>query len=319
MTDAHHYPPHVFDLLVETIARLNRSKKGVVLFLRGAGVAEEDLSEVDRIVKLSAVSINKFDIVRNVLEKVNARGDSGLRPRREIIKRVVEFENFETCWPEDQMKAKGLVASVREAVNAKDAFTRMKQERDVERESVLVRQRAEQIAATEKRSKIETVSTRLFALFGMDDRPHERGKLLESVLNDLFKAYGIHVREDFRRKAPDSGVVVEQLDGVIELDGAIYLVEMKWLKNPVGMGDFMPHLGRLFLRANAHGIFIAANGYTASVISECTTALNQKTLFLCSLQELVMLLQRHGDLITLLKKKSHAAIVDKNPFLEILA
>lgn len=318
MTDAHHYPPHLFDLLVETIARLNRSKKGVVLFLRGAGVAEEDLSEVDGRVKLNAASINKFDIVRDVLEKVNARGDTGLRPRREIIKRVVEFENFETCWPEDQMKAKGLVASVREAVNAKDSFTRMKQERDIERETVLTRHRSEQTAMTEKRSRIEDVSKRLSALFAMDDQPQERGKRLETVLNDLFKAYGIHVREDFRRKAPDSNVVVEQLDGVIELDGTIHLVEMKWLKDPVGMSEFSPHLSRLFMRANANGIFIATNGYTASVISECTTALNQITFFLCSLQEFVMLLQRQADLVAFLKKKSHAAIVDKNPFLEIL-
>jgi hypothetical protein len=319
MAETFHYPPHVFDLLVETIARLNRAKKGVVLFLRGAGVADDDLAEVDSIVKLNPESINKFEIVRNVLTKVNARADSGLRSRREIIKRVVEFENFETCWPEDQLKAKGLVASVREAVNAKDSFTRMAQERDTEREKVQTRQQEVHSAATAKRARIEDVSKRLFALFGMDDKPQERGKLLETVLNDLFKAYGILVREDFRRKAADSNVVLEQIDGVIELNGTIHLVEMKWLNSPVGMGEFSPHLSRLFMRPNAHGIFIATNGYTASVVAECTTALTMKTIFLCSLQEFVLLLQRQDDLIEFLKKKSHAAIVDKKPYLEILA
>jgi hypothetical protein len=186
MSDAFHYPPHVFDLLVETIARLNRSKKGVVLFLRGAGVAEEDIAEVDHTVRVNATSINKFEIVRNVLTKVNARGDTGLRPRREIIKRVVEFENFATCWPEDMLKAKGLVASVCEAVNTKDSFTRMRQERDTEREQTLVGARAAQVAAVEKRSKMDELNSRLAALFGMDDQPQLRGKLLEAVLNDLF-------------------------------------------------------------------------------------------------------------------------------------
>ena len=319
MAETFHYPPHVFDLLVETVARLNRAKKGVVLFLRGAGVADDDLAEVDRTVRLNPASINKFEIVRNVLTKVNGRADSGLRPRREIIKRVVEFENFETCWPEDQLKAKGLVASVREAVNAKDSFTRMAQERDTEREKVQARQQEVHSVAATKRAKIEDVSNRLFALFGMDDRPQERGKLLEAVLNDLFKAYGILVREDFRRKAADSNVVLEQIDGVIELNGTIHLVEMKWLNAPVGMGEFSPHLSRLFMRPNAHGIFIATNGYTASVIAECTNALSMKTIFLCSLEEFVMLLQRQDDLIEFLKKKSQAAIVDKKPYLEILA
>lgn len=319
MADAFHYPPELLELLVETVPRLCRAKKGVVLFLRGAGVVDEDLSEVNRILATNPESISKFEIVRKVLTKVNVRGDSGLRPRREIIKRVVEFESFETCWPEDQLKAKGLVATVREAVNAKDSFTRMKQERDAEREATLARQRAEQAAAAEKRAKIEQVEARLSALFGMDDKPQERGKLLESVLNDLFRAYGILVREDFRRKDPDTSVVLEQIDGVIEIDGVVHLVEMKWLSTPVGTGEFFPHLSRLFLRASAQGIFISSSGFTEPVVKECATALAQKTMVLCSLQEIVMLLQRRGDFLSFLKKKLQAAIVDKNPYLQILA
>jgi hypothetical protein len=183
----------------------------------------------------------------------------------------------------------------------------------------MTRQRAEQTAASEKRVKIANIGSRLSALFGMDDQPQARGRLLEIVLNDLFRVYGIQVREDFRRKAPDTGVVVEQIDGVIELDGALYLVEMKWLNNPVGMSEFSPHLSRVFMRANVHGIFIATNGYTESVITECTSALNLKTVFLCSLQEFVMLLQRQEDLVRFLKRKFRAAVIDKNPYMEILS
>jgi hypothetical protein len=99
----------------------------------------------------------------------------------------------------------------------------------------------------------------------------------------------------------------------------IHLVEMKWLKGPVGVSEFFPHLSRLFLRANAHGIFISTNGYTEPVVKECSVALSQKTMVLCSLREIVMLLQRHGDLVEFLKKKSRAAIIEKNPYLEILS
>lgn len=319
MTEAFHYPHDLLTLLVDAIPLLCKSKKQVILFLRGAGVDEADLKEMDGVVRTAPGSINKYEIVRNVLTKVNARGDSGLRARREIVKRVVEFESFETCWPADQYKAKGLVASIREVVDAKDSFTRMQQERDAERKQVLAQRDAERTASAEKQRKINDASQRLTALFIMDEKPQERGKLLEAVLNDLFRAYGIHVREDFRRKDPDTSVVVEQLDGVIELNGQLHLVEMKWLNSPVGMGEFMPHLGRLFLRANAHGIFIATHGYAASVIAECRNALSQKTMFLCSLQEFVMLLQRQGDLVELLRRKSQAAIIEKNPFLEILS
>ena len=319
MADEFHYPPDLFDLLVDALGRLSKGKKGVVLFLRGAGVDPADLAEMDRVVRTNADSVNKFEIARNILTKVNARGDSGLRQRREIIKRVVEFEDFSSCWPGDQLEARGLVAAIREKVNKKDSFTRMKQERDAEREQTLARRHAERAAGAETRAKIEAVTTQLSALFGMDDRPHERGRLLERVLNDLFRAYGVLVREDFRRKDPDTTMVLEQIDGVIELDGSLHLVEMKWLNTPVGIGEFFPHLGRLFLRANAHGIFISSAGFTEPVIKECATALAQKTMILCSLQEVVMLLQRQGDLIEFFKRKSHAAIIDKNPHFLILS
>ncbi|EPH2244921.1 restriction endonuclease, partial [Acinetobacter baumannii] len=308
-TDVFHYPPDVFELLVDTIPRLFRGKKAVVLFLKGAGVPEEDIISVARIVEIDPHSINKFEIVRNVLTKLNSRGDSRLSARREIIKRVIEFESFETCWPADQLKAKGLVASIREAVDKKDSFTRMKQERNAERDERQSRQQVERIAVAKRREDINAISQRLAALFGMDDKPQERGKLLEGILNDLFRIYGILVHEDFRRRDPDTSVIVEQIDGVIELSGKIHLVEMKWLNTPVGIGEFSPHLVRLFGRADAQGIFIATNGYASSVISECRNALNQKTLFLCSLREFVMLLQRQDDLVELLRKKSQAAIV----------
>lgn len=173
MADAFHYPPDVFDLLVNTIPLLSKSKKGVVLFLRGAGIADEDLSEVSQIVNTRPDEINKFEIVRRVLTKLNARGDSGLKPRREIIKRVTEFASFESCWPEDQYKAKGLVANVREAVDAKDSFTRMKHEREAARDRELSRLRAEQEAAAAKRTKIADLSQRLKARAAIiDKRPY---------------------------------------------------------------------------------------------------------------------------------------------------
>ncbi|CAB3807650.1 hypothetical protein LMG28688_06595 [Paraburkholderia caffeinitolerans] len=319
MAEAYHYPPDLFELLVEALARLNRSKKGVVLFLRSAGVDAVDLAEVDQIVRTDPHSISKFEIARNVLDRVNARGDSGIRPRREIIKRVEEFEDFSSCWPEDQMKARGLVAAIREARNRKDSFTRMQQERDAERAKNLERQQSERASAAETRVKLEAIAARLSALFAMDDAPQRRGKLLEGVLNDLFRAFGIHVEEDFRRRDPDTGVVVEQIDGVIELDGNLYLVEMKWLGEPAGMGEFMPHLGRVFLRGDARGILISSNGFTEPVVRECAAALTQKTLMLCSLHEIVMLLHRQDDLVAFLKTKVRAAVIDKNPHHQILS
>ena len=317
MAEQFHYPPEVFNLLVEGIPLLCRSKKDVITFFQGAGADHSDLAYCASIIRRNPQEINKYEIARDVLTKVNTRGDDGLRIRREIIKRVVEFEDFSTCWPADQLKAKGVVASLRDVVNVKDSFTRMKQERETERAQIVAQNRATQEAAAKKREAIEDVNRRLCSLFSLDDKPQERGKILETTLNDLFRAYGILIQEDFRRKAPDSSLVLEQIDGVIMLNGTIYLVEMKWLKDPVGVSEIGPHLVRLFGRANASGIFISNSTYTEAAIQQCREALNQRTIFLCSLHEIVMLLQRQADFESMLKRKSQTAILDKNPYTEI--
>jgi hypothetical protein len=318
MADAYHYPPELLALLVDTIPLLCRSKNDVLVFFRGAGTPESVLAPLAAQLRSDAKSLNKYQIARTVIEALNARGDATLAARREVIKRVVEFEDFSTCWAEDQLKAKGLVGEVRRVVNVKDSFTRMNQEREAERAYSQAAARAEREAAAAKKAKLSELRDKLFALFALDDTPQARGKQLEEVLNGLFAAYGILVREDFKRRSPDSGSVLEQIDGVIVLDGAIHLVEMKWLKDPVGIGDFSPHLVRLFGRANASGIFISNSPFTEAVLKESVTALNQRTIFLCSLEEIVMLLQKENDLVSWLRKKSNAAVVDKQPFLKVL-
>jgi len=317
--DRYHYPATVFNLLVDTIPLLCKSKKDVMLFLEGAGIHRDDLAEMWLKVRMDRDSVGKHEIVRDVLQKANKRGDSGLTARREVIKRVVEFEEFSTCWPTDVYKAKSHVNDLRKIVHAKDAFTRMKQERDAAHEETVRRARTERAAIVAKRKKIEEVRDRLSALFGMDAEPQRRGKLLEGVLNDLFHAYGIQVKEDFKRINPEDGSVVEQIDGVIDLDNQIYLVEMKWLKDPVGVNELAPHMVRLFSRADARGIFISTSEYTAPAISECAHHLSNKTMILSSVKEFVALLASERDLVAMLREKVNAGLIDRKPFHEVLA
>lgn len=313
-----HYPPEIFNLLIDTIPLLCRSKKDVILFFKGAGVEDKYTDELSHIINLTPNLINKYEITRNILTKINSRGDSYLGVRREILKRITEFDNFDTCWESDRLKAKGLVSELRKTINIKDSFTRLKQERDAEREKASSQHQAKQAKLTTRNEKIEEISSRLNSLFNMDDHPQNRGKLLESILNDLFKVYNIHICEDFCRRSINTGSTLEQIDGVIEFKGHFHLVEIKWLSSPVGIADFSQHLSRLHSRSNVCGIFISASGYTEAVLQECQNVLCNKTIFLCTVREFVLLLYRKDDLIEFLDKKFKAAVLDKNPFLEIL-
>jgi len=152
-------------------------------------------------------------------------------------------------------------------------------------------------------------------LFG-EPNPHRRGKALEKVLNDLFAAYGILVREAFELVGDAGEGIVEQIDGVIELDGHIYLVELKWWAENIGVGDVSAHMVRIFGRDGARGIFIANPGFTEPAVKTVRDALRQKTMVLATLQEIVILLSNEGDLREMLRDKVRAAVIDSNPMLD---
>ena len=60
MDDRFHYPPDVFSLLVDTIPLLCKGKDDVLLFLRGAGVPNEDLAEMTAKIRADRNSVSKF-------------------------------------------------------------------------------------------------------------------------------------------------------------------------------------------------------------------------------------------------------------------
>jgi hypothetical protein len=151
-----HYPPDLMSLLIEVIPALCRAKKDVLLFFQRAGVGTQFTGDLSRQLKESPDEVNKHQMVRTVLTRLNEKGEATLRERRELLRRVVKFEDFSWCWDDDRHKAKALVADIRKLVNVKDAFTRMQQEREAERkkhseqveaEAKLKRQREQEVEA----------------------------------------------------------------------------------------------------------------------------------------------------------------------------
>lgn len=217
-----HYPPELFNLMVDTIPLLFKSKKDVVLFFRGAGVSLADTADLMEKVETDRQGINKYEIVRVVLTRINEKGEANLGQRREVLKRICDFDNFSTCWPNDRLKAKGLVSEIRDVVNVKDSFTRISQERD----EVYAKSKAVHVAKAEKalehRTQIETIKADFYKLFS-EMNPQKRGKQLEGVLNRLFHEFGILIREAFVLKSSEKEGIVEQIDGAVEIEGKILL------------------------------------------------------------------------------------------------
>lgn len=311
-SEAWHYPPELVDLAVNAVSLLNKGKVGELDFFRGAGVPRKVLSDIEDKVATDRQAISKAEIARRVITRLNEAGESMIRPRREILQRIVQTESFEHCWPDDRLPAKGIVAEIRAIVNQHDSFTRMKQERDREREAHVQARRAAAARRERERTARDAVRKDLFALFS-EQNPQRRGKQLEDVLNRVFALDGLGIREAFHLVGDAQEGIVEQLDGAIELDGEIYLVEMKWLKEPVGAAEIAPHLVRLYSRAESRGIFISQSTFTEPAITDTKQALAQRVSVLCELEEIVRVLEREADLVAYLREKVRAAITERRP------
>jgi restriction system protein len=313
MEIVYHYPPELLNLLVDTIPLLCRSKGDVLLFFRGAGVTPSAFADLEATLRRDKSALNKFMIARTILSRLNDRGEASLGERRQVLRRVVEFDDFSTCWPDDQLKAKGLVAEIQKVVNVKDSFTRMRKERDQERQRRTAALDAEATAAAERRQRRGLLKQKLFSLFAMQNA-QARGLALEGALNDLFAEYGLLVRESFRRVDVAEEGVLEQIDGVVEIDNELYLAEMKWLSRSVSVGDVSHHLVRIFTRGGGRGLFISVTEFSEPAISLCKDSLSQKVVVLCLLQEIVRALEEDRDLADMFRIKVRAAVIDKRPY-----
>lgn len=317
-TEPYHYPPELLEQLIETIPLLNRSKIAVLDFFRGAGIDEQHLADLREQVRRDRNAIGKYQIARTILTRVNEDGDRSLRARREIVRRVSEFEGFSLLWKDDQLKARGLVAVVRETVNKRDSFTRMRDAEERVREASMREKAAKAELAERQRRERASIRDELCGLFAEVDA-WRRGKRLEAVMNRWCAAAGILVRYAFTVRGHQGEGVVEQIDGVISLRNHLYLVEMKWHAERLGVEHVGLHMSRVFSRGAAvRGLFISASGFTDPAISQSRDNLGRIVFVLCELEELVALSYRDGDLTSFLDQKIEAAILDRNPFLRIL-
>lgn len=311
-TDPYHFSPDLTDLLIDTIPRLSKSKIGVLDFFRGCGVPNALTADLREQVLVNRDAVNKFAIARKVITRINEGGDKTIGARRQVLRRVTEFEDFSVCWPEDQLKAKGLIAEIREVINVKDSFTRMRQAEEEHRRTAARQRQKKTEMQQKKRAHRDELRRKLARLSSMTDA-RQRGYELERVLNEIFKLDGISVRDSFTISM-ESGVVGEQVDGLIGMDNQLIMVEAKWHSKPIGRDAVSSHLVRLFSRPGVQGLFVSASPFTTPAVEECERALAHRVIVLAEVNELLMLLEDpDANVAAWLRAKIMAAAIDRKP------
>lgn len=308
--NVYHYSHDLMETLVDTIPRLVKSKESVIDFFRNCGVPENMLHAHRQKLRVDKASVKIYPLAREILKEINEGGDSLLGARRKLIQRVVEWEDFSTCWENNRRAAIGYVATIRDMVNKKDAFTRMDLERARERKQHVkaMQEAADQTVA--RRLQRTRIKSDLLELFRAENA-RKRGTDFENVLNRLFSLDGVSVREQFTVNE-DFGTF-EQIDGLIAVDQHLYLVELKWWKEPLGPGDVSQHIVRVMTRADARGLFISQSTFTAAAKNSCKTALAHRVITLAELGEIMYLLETDYPIRDWVNAKVTAAIADREP------
>jgi hypothetical protein len=300
-------------LMVDTMPLLVRSKRDLIAFFEGAGVNERHLASLRSQVMRDRSSIGLYEIAKRILYAVNGQNDDeGLQARRELVKRVTEFTAFDKCYPDKAMAARGGVAAIKSFVHARDTTIRIEEAYRREREQNIARAEDEARAVREKRSKRDAIRADLVALLPSTN-PSARGRELERILARLFALDGVLVKESFTLTSPSGNGVVEQIDGVIEVDGSQYLVEMKWHDTPLGVEDVSRHFARVFGRAQSRGIFIVHPSYTSTAVETVRDNLRSAPFVLCTVDEIVRILEAGVTVNEWLLPKIRAAISEREP------
>lgn len=313
MPEAYPFRPDVYIAVVQAVPLICKSKRDVVTFFRGTGMRHKHLDVLAKQVASDPDSLKKHHMTDELLEIANRdASDAGLKVRREILKRIVDFNNFESCWPNDQLAAKGAVAKVRELIQEKDAFTRMAQAHDRERAQMLEASRRQAAEKRRQQEERERVKQALYAVIVMP-AGKERGDAFERVLNQIFALDGLLVREAFTLSGDEGVGIVEQIDGVVELDYNLYLVEAKFYSANLGVGEVAQHMVRVSRRSGVRGMFVVHPGFSAAAIDSVKAELHRSVFVLATVEELVCVFESDVPFTDWLRNKARHAAIDRDP------
>lgn len=138
--------------------------------------------------------------------------------------------------------------------------------------------------------------------------PHQRGYEFETFLKDLFDSSRLQARSPFR-------LVGEQIDGSFQLGHETYLVEAKWVRDPIGVAELHSFHGKVEQKAAwARGLFISYGGFTDVGLQ----AFGKGRKVICmSGEDIYKALGRGIPIADVIDRKVRAAAETGAPFVEV--
>ncbi len=242
-----------------------------------------------------------------ILDELAQQGQDRVAIRK-LIELAAGWDAFHLA--QDEYKARAVVQKAREIAGVlaeADAHERAEHERAVQERTA--RQQSE------RKLVLRQQSTLLLAQFDQaaaDGEPHDRGYLLQDLLNRTFDLHEIPVTRAFQRNAGG-----EQLDGAFEMEGWHYVVECRWRKKLADIRELDGLYGQVARSGRQTvGLFLSINGWSGNVVPLIKQN-PDKSIILMEGFDLRMVLSEVFDLRVLLKAKVRALNLEAEPYLSI--
>jgi len=239
---------------IEAIATLVNVKKAMAeLLLAPAGVPPEIYqSLLHRRDPSTGRPLSKREMAPLIVDAVGTRPD-GTQIVRGIIEIAANWNKFHLA--HNEFEARATVQKAREVLGDIEAEeAREADRRENEKRARLAREQAE----FRKQRDLLLI---MFDQLCISDDPHQRGYLLQDLLDRLFLLFQIPVVRSFTRNEG-----AEQIDGAFKLEGWHYLVECRWRKKLADIRELDGVKGQVDRSGRqTMGFYLSINGWSENV------------------------------------------------------
>jgi hypothetical protein len=297
-------------LAIEVVSTLANIKKEAAQRILAPSGVPQDL--IQRFLKgrnqVTGDRLSKREGASIILDELDQRGADTSIVVRKMIGLAATWNDFHLSL--DEYRARAVVQKAREMEGVlADTEARERNEH---------LERLAEAASRGKREAREFISQKsplLLAQFEAavrDGDPHQRGYLLQELLNQLYTVHAIPVTRAFQRNQGG-----EQIDGAYEMDGWHYIVECRWRQQLADIRQLDGLLGQVGRSGRqTMGLFLSINGWSGNVIPLLKQN-GEKSIFLMDGVDLHAVLSQQVDLKWLLKAKLRALNLQTDPYLSV--
>ncbi|MBI5324444.1 MAG: restriction endonuclease [Ignavibacteriae bacterium] len=251
----------------------------------------------------------KRNIVNSLIEKMSKNQTIYQEDLLELIKNVVNINDFSHLeMLEDGIeKAKKAKNSINALKSYTDAHLQLYEDvKIIEERKKLSKEILEKTEGV--RVKLIELKAQYFELLTSHDA-QKRGYILENLLRNLFELFDLDPKSSFKCYG-------EQIDGAFRLDNTDYLLESKWVKNPIGSKDLDSFKEKIKRRLdNTLGLFISINGFSEEGVN--THSSGEKKIILMDGSDIMAILEERIDLRILIRRKKDSAVLRGNIYLKV--